>query len=114
MSDPVRTPQMTIPRVKGNVEPIAATLYAQNGSAVDLTGRTMTYRIVDTATNAVKGSGGVFVTSAAAGEVSLVPAAGDVDTAGLFAVYFIDDQGRRYPYDGARCLLHVKEEGDSD
>ena len=43
------------------------------------------------------------------GHVTYSPAAGDVDTAGLYAMYFVDDSSpiRKWPYDGAKLRMKI-------
>lgn len=70
---------------KGDTYPaLTATLTDSVGAAVDLTGATVTFRMVDSAGTVVVAAGAVSITNAAAGEVSYSWQAGDVDTVGEF------------------------------
>lgn len=76
------------PRKRTDTYPITATLKA-NGSAVNLTGYTVTINIVDRATRAVKrANGSCTITDAANGKVSYQPVTGDVDTSSSYDVEF--------------------------
>ena len=98
----------TMDRVLDNVEVIPATLKDNTGTVINLTGRTVTCQIIDMADGTViQATGAVTIVSATAGTVTYTPAAGDVDAVGVFAVYFNDDTGRRWPYDGAKFSLNV-------
>ena len=50
--------------------------------------------------------------NASSGQVSYSPSSGDMDTAGLYACYFIDDDtvDRLFPYDGANFQLNLMAE----
>lgn len=102
-----------IVRVKGNREPLDVVILDNDGAVVDCSGKTFVCRWIDIDAHTVKvNDSACTVTSGAAGEVRYTPAAGDVDTAGLFAVYFIDTSvtpNRWYPYDGARYRVNVVE-----
>lgn len=101
----------TLERVVGNVEAIGAQLKDITGTVVNLTGRTVTFRMVEISTGAVKvDDSSAALSVAATGKVQYNPSAGDMDTAGTYAMYFNDDLNRRWPYDGARFLLHLKTE----
>lgn len=106
----------TLRRVVGNREPIAAQLLDANGDAVDLTGRTLYFRMVElSGGTVVVNNVAATVTDAATGLVQYSPAAEDVDTAGVYGCYFIDDNSpsRRWPADGARLQLELLAETDA-
>lgn len=67
----------------------------RNGTAVDVT---------DTGTGTQ--------TFARVGHVTWAPASGDVDTAGLYGLYFVDDSSpvRKWPFDGAKYRIKIIEE----
>jgi len=104
-------------RVKGNREPIDAILQDNTGAAVDLTGRTIVFRMTNIATETVKvNNQSATITDAEDGEVRYTPTATDVDTAGDYAMYFIDTTStphRWYPYDGARYRMTIVEEWEA-
>ena len=105
--------QTTLPRVVGNLEPIGFILQDNAGAAIDLTGRAVNFRLVNVETGTAKVTGSSCVlTDAAAGAGYYQPVSGDVDTAGRYAVYFVDDATppRRWPYDGAKFQLHLLAE----
>lgn len=109
MSININTPT-TIPRVVGNLEAISAQLLDNDGSAINLTGLSLTFRMVLIADGSVKVDDETAdIVTAATGEVAYSPQATDVDTAGLYAMYFEDNSSpaRRWPFDGAifRLLL---------
>jgi len=108
-----RNPETVVTRVVGNREAVAAELVDMNGAAVNLTGLTMVCRMVENTAGTVKlNNAAATIDVAADGKVSYTPAAIDVDTAGTYAVYFIDDAtiDRRWPYDGPRFLLKLVAE----
>ena len=99
---------VTVDRIVDNAEPIGATLLDNDGTAIDLTGRTVTFDMYDMADGTqIVTDGSVTVITAASGTVKYTPASGDVDTVGLYAMYFTDDTGRQWPYDGARYRLNI-------
>lgn len=101
----------TLERIVDNIEAIGAQLKDIAGTVVDLTGRTVTFRMIEISTGTVKvDDSAATITSATLGKVQYDPSAADMDTAGTYAMYFNDDLNRRWPYDGARFLLHLKEE----
>lgn len=113
MSSPAKNPTRHITRVLGNRESIGATLCDNNGTALNLAGKTIVFRMIH-ATGASKNTvkvnnAAATLDDAATGKVSYTPEATDVDTAGLFACYFVDDAAidRRFPYDGATLLLEI-------
>ena len=116
MSTPATNSSVKIRRVVGNREAIGATLLDNNGNALNLTGKSIKFRMVHE-TGSSKGTVKVnnataTIDTAASGQVSYTPDAADVDTAGLFACYFIDDDtiDRLFPYDGANLLLEIVAE----
>ena len=100
-------------RIKGNTEPIGAQLKDQDDAVIDVTGLTIKFRMVNTDTQAVKiNNAAATIDDAVNGKVSYTPVAGDVDTVGTYAIYFVDDatNDRLFPYDGARWILDIVEE----
>ena len=116
MSNPAQNESVKIRRVLGNREAIGATLKDNNGNALNLTGLTIVFRMIHatgSSKNTVKvNNAAATIDDAATGKVSYTPAAIDVDTAGLFACYFVDDDtiDRKFPYDGAKLLLEIVAE----
>ncbi len=105
----------TVDRVVGNREPIGATLTDIDGEALNLTAKTITFRMILISDGSVKvDDASAALDVAANGEVSYTPAAIDVDTAGLYACYFTDDDtiDRLFPYDGANFQLNLLAEKD--
>lgn len=100
-------------RVVGNREPIGATLQDADGAAIDLSSRSVYFRMVDMSDGTVVvDSDAATKDDAANGQVSFTPAAGDVDTAGEYAIYFVDDASppRRWPYEPAAWRLVIAAE----
>lgn len=110
----IRTnPIQTLVRIKDNLEAIGATLKDNTGAAIDLTGKSVSFRLVDQATGTVKIDNAVAaIDDAMSGKVSYQPTGTDFDSVGTFAAYFILDEtpDQRFPYDGARFLIKVVEE----
>jgi hypothetical protein len=105
--------QLMLSRVVGNLEPIGFTLQDNAGAAIDLTGRAVNFRLVNMDTGAAKVTGSACVVgSPANGEGYYQPVSTDLDTAGRYAVYFVDDATppRRWPYDGAKFQLNLMPE----
>lgn len=104
----------TVDRVVGNLEPIGAALKDIDGGVIDVTGLTIRFRMVLIALpNTVKiDSVLATIDTASTGLVSYSPSSGDMDTAGLYACYFIDDDtiDRLFPYDGANFQLNLIKE----
>lgn len=111
----IRTnPIQTLTRVKDNLEAIGAKLKDNTGVAIDLTGKSVSFRLVDQASGAVKiDNASASIDDAVAGKVSYQPSGDDFDTSGSFAAYFILDESpdQRFPYDGGRFVIRVVEEG---
>lgn len=84
------TPEDTFEVTKGMTGlPLTATLTNEDGSAIVLTGCTVTVKITRKATGAVKvAAGACTIVSALAGQVSYAWQASDVDTVGLYDVQF--------------------------
>lgn len=107
---------VTLIRVKGNREPIAAQLLDNDGEPVSggISGHTIVFRMVNMATGVAKvDNQAATIDDAETCEVHYSPAAGDVDTAGNFAAYFLDltaNPNTRFPYDGARFKIQIIEE----
>lgn len=110
-------PIQVLRRVVGNREPIAATMLDINGDVINLAGRSVSFRMVLISDGSVKvNSSSATVTSASEGKVAYSPSANDVNTAGTYAMYFVDDAtpSRRWPYEAARFQLVLEaEEGDA-
>ena len=105
--------QQTLNRVVGNLEPIGFVLQDNAGAAINLTGRAVNFRLVNMNTGAAKVAGSAcLVGSPASGEGYYQPVTTDMDTAGRYAVYFVDDStpARRWPYDGAKFQLNILAE----
>lgn len=106
-------PVVTVVRVKGNLEPIGATLLDNEGTAVNLTGKSITFRMINESTGEVKvDDQPAVIDNPVTGEVRYNPAAADVDTVGRWAMYFRTDDApqRRFPYDGAKYVLNIMDE----
>lgn len=101
-------------RVVGNREAIGAALKDLSGAAVNVTGRTIVFRMVALSSGTVKvNNAAATLVDAADGEVSYTPSASDVDTAGDYAIYFLDTTetpNKRWPYDGAVWVLRLLSE----
>lgn len=95
-----------------STEPIGFTMSDINGTALDLTGRTVTMNgwDMDTGSSAFSGAS-VSVTDAANGKVSWTPDASHVATERDIALHLQDDTGRQFPWDGARFILEVRSAG---
>lgn len=110
----IRTnPIQTLVRVKKNLEAIGATLKDNTGVAIDLTGSTVSFRLVEQATGSVKiDNASANIDDAVAGKVSYQPSGTDFDTPGKYAAYFIinSSPAQLLPYDGARFIIRVVEE----
>ena len=108
---------ITLKRIIGNREAIAARLLSNGSSVLDLAGKTILFRMVgiNGGSTVVTGSTAT-IDSASLAHVSYIPSSSHVDTAGTFAMYFIDGSTAaatpqvRYPYDGAKFLLNIVSE----
>ena len=103
-------------RVKGNLETVGATLQDNTGTDIDVTSSTILFRMVRLSDGEVMiDNASASVDSGSDGEVSYTPSAGDFDTPGKYAAYFIIDDtiDKRFPYDGAKFIIHVLEETES-
>lgn len=114
----MKTNPLTISRrVIGDREPIAHQLCDNKGAPLDLTGKTIVFRLVALSDGAViVDDAAATIDEAATGKVSYTPAAEDVDTAGAYAAYFLDTTSsppRRFPYDAARLQIHIYAENDN-
>ena len=115
MAEYVLNPIRTLERVLGNRETIKAALTDQNGTAIDLTGATVAFRMVLDSDSTVKVSdAAATVDTASSGYVSYTPTAADMDTVGVYDMFWLvtpsSGQIQRYPYDGARWKLNLKTE----
>jgi hypothetical protein len=114
-------------KVAGNLEPIGATLKDQTDAVIDLTGKTVAFRLVrisdkhvvvnDSPATIVNPGGGTVQYQPSAGDTDLsaaAVAAGDLSES--LAMYFkIHESGKqdvRLPYDGARWTLVLHDETD--
>ena len=105
----------TLIKVKDNLEAIGGTLKDNSGTVIDVTGETILFRMVSLEDGSVKiNNQSATVDSGTAGQVSYSPAAGDFDTAGEYAAFFIIDGAtdQRFPFDGAKFRIHVIDEQD--
>jgi hypothetical protein len=73
--------------LEDRLTPIGAILL-QDGAAVNLTGKTVKFSLIDKAGTAIVDEANATVVEAATGRVQYSLAAGDVDTAGKFWAYF--------------------------
>lgn len=112
MATNVRTNEDLLPitRVKGDREPVGATLKNQADVAVDLTGLKINFCMFDKYNKTTKVNAAATIVTAASGTVSYTFASIDVDTVGNYEMYFVDDGAnpRRWPFDGG-WVLRVKE-----
>lgn len=102
-----------VDRVVGNLELIGATLQDINEVALNLTGKTILFRMVLISDGSVKvNNQSASLDVAASGQVSYSPVTADMNTAGLYACYWIDDDtvDRLFPYDGANFQLNLLAE----
>ena len=117
MSAPIpRNTVHVLTRIKGNLEPIGATLKDINAAALSLTGLTMKFRMVLVSDGTVKVNNAAAVAdadqTANKGKVTYSPVAADMNTVGQYAAYYVADAAveRLFPYDGATFLIRVIEE----
>ena len=110
----VRNPLEVLERILGNLEPIGATLTDILGTALNLTGKTIKFRmtLLVSPFTVVVSAGSATLDNAASGQVSYSPTSGDIDTVGLYGMWFWDDDtiDRLWPYDGASFQLHIVNE----
>ena len=105
----------TVDRVLGNLEPIGAALKDIDGAQIDVTGLTILFRMILISDGSVKiNNAAGAIDTALTGLVSYTPSGTDMDTAGRYACYFIDDAtiDRLFPYDGANFQLNLMAEKD--
>lgn len=91
---------------------VSAILEDQDGSAINLTGDTVVFRMVDEATGNVKvNNQSANVDGAATGEVSYDWAANDTNTVGTYRAYFIRTTSgglkEHFPGNDAKFKVHV-------
>ena len=113
----LRTPMAYLPRVQGNLTPIPAQLRDQNGAPLNLTGKAVAFRLVNVADDTVKvNNQPAVIVDDITGKVAYMPQAADMNATGRYAIYWITNESpaRRAPYDGARYILIVKKETNSD
>jgi hypothetical protein len=95
---------------------LAATLTRPDGTAVDLTGLTVKFKMVarNNTVKVAETAANVTVTDAAAGAVEYAFQSADVDTAGRYHAYFItiDGSGNRDTFPVHEDHLEVKIYGD--
>jgi len=94
---------------------IAATLQRPDDTAVDLTGLTVYFKMVDSQDNVVvaKTTTGVTVTGATAGQVQYSPVAADVDAEGTYYGYFIVSDGTKeetFPVEKGGFEIEIHED----
>lgn len=90
----------------GDTRPsIPAALQRQDGTAIDLTGLTVKFKMIDSRGGAkvAETADNVTVTDASAGSVQYDPQAADVDTAGTYYGYFIIYDGSDYEHVPVEC-----------
>lgn len=101
-------------RVVGNLEPIGAILQDIDGNVVNLTGKTIKFRMIKISDGSVKVDSEIAVVDAdpTTGKVTYNPNAGDMDVAGKYAMYFVSTESpeRRWPYDGANWVMNLRAE----
>lgn len=100
-------------RVVGNLEPIGFQLLDINREAINISGKSLKFRMVNATTGTAKiAAGSCTIITAASGIGQYQPTGTDFDTAGTYVAYVIDDDtvDRRFPYDGAKWMIHVVEE----
>lgn len=87
-------------RIDDTLTPLGVTLQRPDGSAVDLTGLTVEFKMIDTDGTAVvsQTSDNVTVTDATAGTVTYDFDSTDVDTAGTYYGYFVTSSGGEYEH----------------
>jgi len=94
--------------------PIGAQLF-QGGSAIDLTGLAVEFKMIDEdgATKVAQSGTGVTLDDAANGKVSKTFVADDVDTAGNFFGYFVvlnGSDGDHFPVDQQGLLIQIQDD----
>ena len=107
--------KQTLVRVKDNLEAIGGELLDNSGTAIDLTGKTILFRMVNVDDGTVKvNNQSATIQNASAGQVSYAPTSGDTDTVGKYAAYFIidDSTDQWFPFDGAKFLIEVVDENE--
>ena len=101
--------EQMVTRVYANRESIGATLLDMDGEVIDLTGKTIQFRLVRLPSGNVEvNNTSATIDSAADGQVSYTPVA-DYPV-GEYAIYFLDATSsptKRFPYDGAKFILRV-------
>ena len=100
--------------VGDRLTPISATL-TQNGSVVDLTGKTVAFRMITAAGTVIIDNAAATVVSAAAGTVSYSFAAVDVATVGTYYGWWIVISGGlsdHFPHDGRKVRIVLKSEDE--
>lgn len=115
MSLPAINSRITLKRVLGSAEAIPAQLHDNQGTAINLSGKTIRCRIVDTdGGTVIVNNQAATIQEAATGKVSYSPSVEEVAllVKGKYAIYFYDDDSvdKLYPYDGPQYLLRVVSE----
>lgn len=105
---------ITIERMVGDrLTPFSMQLI-QSGAAVDLTGKTVLFRMEEKEGTVVVDDASATIDVAASGKVSYAPAEEDVDTPGEYFAWFIvvgsGSKRDTYPHDGNKyqIILHGK------
>jgi len=93
---------------------IAAQLVRPDGTAVDVTGLTVKFKMVDSQGTAVvaETTDNVTVNDATNGKVYYAPAAADVDTAGTFHAYFVvydGTLGESFPVEAGHFRVQIHD-----
>lgn len=115
MSIPAQNERIILRRVVGSFEAIPGQLLDNQGTAINLSGKTIKCRIVDTdGGSVIVNNQEATIQDAATGKVSYSPSSLEVTALvkGKYACYFYDDDSvdKLYPYDGPRYLLKVVSE----
>lgn len=102
---------IVIDRMLGDRQiPISAKL-VRNGTAVNLTGKTVKFHMVNKASQVVVSEAAATIVTAASGTVSYTLSANDVDEAGEFYAWFIVLDGSSlkdtFPHDGNKFQINI-------
>lgn len=100
-------------RAVGDTESISGQIVDLNEDVIDLTGLTVTFRMVDNDTGTViVDDETATIQDATTGKVYYQPAAADVATAGMYACYFTVETTppKRFPYEPCKYLIHITDE----
>ena len=107
--------ELVIERMVGDrLTPISATLI-QNGVVVDLTGKTVAFRMITAAGAVIVNNVAATIISAANGTVSYTFEAAEVATAGTFYGWWIvtsNSLNDHFPHDGRKLRIVIKSEDE--